>query len=213
MIKHHSQNQDLLSEDQIVAFSKELIQLFAQLQTHKVAHRNIKPRNICVVAPQGQSLEKCLRIANFEMAIKLDPNQQSDVTGLNIEQCSEVYSSPFIRNLMSNPHVYEDQGGEGCSKIEYNPFKEDVYSLGLSLLQMCLLCEDRELLQMRHHLRLKINHLPFSTSTKCLILLMLREDTKHRPDFLQLEGIYKDLLRQKDCERLFSDLLEEIVVP
>lgn len=42
---------------------------------------------------------------------------------------------------------------------------------------------------------------------------MLREDSKQRPDFLQLEGIYKDLLRQKDCERLFSDLIEEIIVP
>jgi len=99
------------------------------------------------------------------------------------------------------------------SQIEYNPFKEDVYSLGLTILQLCLLCEDRDLLEMGSNLRLQVDAMSYSSSIKCLVLLALREDSKQRPDFLQLEGIFNDLLRQKDCDRLYVELIDEIVVP
>ena len=53
-------------------FASELIEVFADLQRKRIAHRNIKPANIVDI--DSNFTEKKLRICNFEWAVELPPN-------------------------------------------------------------------------------------------------------------------------------------------
>lgn len=75
-----------------------------------------------------------MRICNFELAAELASDQET--IDLSVEACSIIYASPLIleyftgsaspssKLLLSNMRVSH----------RYNPFKEDVFSLGLTLL-------------------------------------------------------------------------------
>ena len=60
----------------------ELVEIFADLQRKRVAHRNIKPANIVKIEKKQGHLqiegEKEFRITNFEWAIELDPLNKED---------------------------------------------------------------------------------------------------------------------------------------
>ena len=87
-----------------------------------------------------------MRICNFELAAELYKEEKtgesllnqhvSDLIDLEIDACSMVYASPVVLNefkqfTLSNAKLVIPK--EKVVK-KYNPFKEDVYSLGLTLL-------------------------------------------------------------------------------
>ena len=118
------------------------------------------------------------------------------------DACSVVYASPLVLEQFAK-----------SSKRKYNPFKEDVFSLGLTLLQLALVCDSqqvKELRQSAHRVKEVIgNEVVYSDNIKCLLLIMLKWESVERPDFVQLEQILKDVFRMEDCKQLLSKLLSQ----
>lgn len=113
-----SDQTNYFTEQEMRQVTSTLIQAFADLQRQRIAHRNIKPANIVSMSSSYDDL----RICNFELAKILS---DSDMIDLHIDTCSIVYASPLVLESLKN---------EQKQVQLYNPFKEDVYSLGLTLL-------------------------------------------------------------------------------
>lgn len=117
--------------------ASELIEVFADLQRKRIAHRNIKPANIVMLEPQT-STKKTMRICNFELAAELPA--ESETIELSIDACSIIYASPLILDYFtcsaspSSKDPASLQPPLNPRDQKYNPFKEDVFSLGLTLL-------------------------------------------------------------------------------
>jgi serine/threonine protein kinase len=80
-----------MKEEEIRTMTGQLIEIFADLQRKRVAHRNIKPANIVILE---QNASKSLRVCNFEIAYELQDN--CDFINLVIDACSVVYASPLV---------------------------------------------------------------------------------------------------------------------
>lgn len=97
--------------------------MFADLQSHNIAHRNIKPANlVCLEHDQ-------FRICNFENSVELSPNASE--VDLPIEECSAIYGSPYVLSFLKDDNA--------LPTLVYNPYKEDVFSLGVTFLQLALM--------------------------------------------------------------------------
>lgn len=98
-----------------------------------------------------------MRICNFELAVELQCEPTNNLIDLQIEACSIIYASPLILDFFTSSASPSSssstllkavitgitQGGGATKNIaikRYNPFKEDVFSLGLTLLQLALFC-------------------------------------------------------------------------
>lgn len=82
------------------------------------------------------------------------------------------------------------------SKLEHNPYKSDVYSLGMTLLSMSLLTNFHTIEQVQPLIDRKaeiIAGLPYSDKFKGLLTTMLEPEAKNRPDFIQLQQRIADL--------------------
>jgi serine/threonine protein kinase len=123
-----------LSEAEIREVTAELISMFANLQRKRIAHRNIKPANIALINDQNKSEGKGkFRIFNFELASKLPEHQ--DLIQFAGDTCSIIYASPYILGEFNREAASPLRM---TKKNYYSPFKEDVFSLGLSILQLAL---------------------------------------------------------------------------
>ena len=80
-----------LSEGELQTVVGELLEVFADLQRKRIAHRNIKPANIVMVEPSNS---KRMRICNFELATEVPEGSES--IELAIDACSIIYASPLI---------------------------------------------------------------------------------------------------------------------
>eukprot|EP00347_Sterkiella_histriomuscorum_P016668 403352312 len=219
----------IFSESELRTLAFELVEVFADLQRKRIAHRNIKPSNIIRMNHPG---EKSLRICNFEWAVELekkqtslssnernrenvqeyDSSQQSDdgdedKIQLKIDACSLVYASPLVLQVFTSNQYQQ-------APRFYNPFKEDVFSLGLTFLQVCLMCSSQQLKELRKNYKtikdVILNQMRgYSSNLRSLLLIMLREDSERRPEFIQLEQIMKDLFRMDDCKELQMRLIKE----
>lgn len=91
-----------------------------------------------------------------------------------------VYLSPQLRQNLGNSDF-----------AEYNPFKADVYSLGLSLYYAATLQSPRVLASQDHlaaNTQAAVDSLQCSDSFKRVLTSMLQEGEADRPDFLQLQS-------------------------
>ena len=163
-----------LTEEQIVDIVGMTISGLAHMESVGVAHRDIKPENIFLTA-EGQ-----VRIGDFGTA-------KEYALGLQTYAGSPAYFSPILRRQKWSHH---------------NPFKSDVYSLGLSALQLSqsLSTYDfRDLFPLTElpNLPSTILNLPHSPAFKHLLTSMLQFEERNRPDFTQLMYIFLHLWPEK----------------
>ena len=99
---------------------------------------------------------------------------------------TELYMSPLLFNALRNT---------GEIDIKYNPYRSDVFSLGLCmLLAACLsyipLYEIREIKKMDKVKNIIDGYLSKRYSKKFinLLLLMVQVNEKYRPDFIELKS-------------------------
>lgn len=118
--------------------------------TKKIAHRDIKPSNILTDGTQ-------LKVFDF---------QSNEVRNADITESQVEHQSPEARSSMLS--VWRN----------YDPFKADVYSLGLTFLRLASL----QLSPTRpEQVHAEVNDLPYSRSFKDILLAMLREQPHQRP--------------------------------
>lgn len=145
----------------------QLVDVFAYAQRLKISHRDIKPQNIFLTS------RKEIRVGDFGAAKQMKLDVTSTLQG------SPYYLSPELKlrfRLMS-------------PMSEYNPYRADVYSLGLTFLQMITLevqnkFQNLEELSRNTELILSEERLvPF----KALLAAMLQPNPDARPTFVDLQ--------------------------
>jgi serine/threonine-protein kinase len=166
-------------EEELFIILKELVHTFAELQRHKISHRDIKPQNILLFP------DKSFRIADFGEAKEMMTNNRATVK--QTIRGTELYMSPILF------HALQEKGKIKCA--EHNAFKSDVFSLGLCLLFAATLtfnslCDIRELnntISMKLALK---NYLKrYSMKFTDILFSMLEFDEKYRDDFIELDKI------------------------
>ena len=101
-----------------------LVRTFASLDSVGITHKDIKPHNI-LVNFNGQAPE--LKIIDFSVSDQnLEPNNTLDFTGIQMVQGTKGYMAPEIYSAVER----------GRKETSYKPSKADVFSLGLTILQM-----------------------------------------------------------------------------
>jgi len=153
------------TEEQLWAFSHSLLDALHYLQTLGVAHRDIKPHNI-LIDSEGQ-----IKLCGFSFAKHID----LQVTAMHSLLCTDLYWSPKLRQAYMDGEI---------PKVQHNPFKSDVFSLGLTLVNLTLLALPYPLQQYIDDELDRIDR--YSKSWVDLLRTMLRVEEAHRPDFMQL---------------------------
>lgn len=157
---------------------EQAISALEYAQRKAVCHRDIKPQNI-LITRKGE-----IKLADFGSAN--EGIVRSIVQTLTL-QGTPMYLSPELREYYSRPD------SERLARPKYNPYKSDVYSLGLTLIHMICLKPPIELSRL-HALeeatRQKVAELPVSDTLKDILISMLTVQVDLRMDFEQLREVF-----------------------
>jgi serine/threonine protein kinase len=166
-----------LPEQTIFNYLKQIISALSYMESHQIAHRDIKPQNIFLT--DGGST---LKLGDFGSAAKETSFQYKTLTG------TPLYLSPALRREFSMMMM---------NGVDHNLFKSDVYSLGLTFLYMASLQPVTDLTALNgleDRIELRIKALPSQYPlVKEILYEMLRFDEKTRPSFSELEIIIDKL--------------------
>ena len=172
-IERRRTSQSHWSDEELMGHFYRLINTFAEAQKRGVCHRDIKPQNIFL--KDGQ-----LYVSGFGCAKQMKAETTSTVKG------SPYFLSPELKEA-----YFELVSGKPAVTT-YNPFRSDVYSLGLTFLFMCLLRQSNELLQLdalKRATQMIVSDLQRAEAIKQLLMEMLSVDFCSRPDFMRLAEI------------------------
>lgn len=179
-------NRTQWSEQEIFSHLICMIDVLSQMQENGYSHRDIKPQNILVDA-QGN-----LKLADFGNARSVATDNTLTIAG------TPLYLSPELKVAYKNFHIGANDGS-----LHHDPFKSDVYSLGLTFLYMASL---KKILptQDQNYIPQRVAELPMRNIREYLYC-MLQEDSRNRPDFL----ILKNSLIQNGLIRNVQDFINQ----
>ena len=186
--------QNYYTEEELIDILTSLVSTFSYLQGKGISHRDVKPQNIVFFEKNKNRNKNMYKITDFgEAKIRkkseiLDNFEKN--TSKQTVRGTELYMSPLLFNALRN---------RGVIDVQYNPYKSDVYSLGLCLLlAACLsyipLYQIREINSYEKAKCIIEGYLNPRYSKKFInfILLMLQIDEKLRPDFIGLNSLIRN---------------------
>ena len=175
------------TQEEILACLDQLITGFVYLQNNGIAHRNVRPQNIFL-----ENNCRTFKIGGLGSSCMVTREDDSTTDILS-------YLSPLLKKA-SEDRIFT------AASINHNPYKSDVYSLGIVLLYMTTGQIEGSLNQL-DDLQNNINRIIFEISDdypkiKQLLSNMLQVEETNRPDFLELKKLfnevrYRDLMT--DC--------------
>jgi hypothetical protein len=189
----HQRNKEkrFYKEEELINILTSLVNTFSILQEKGISHRDVKPQNIVYFTEDRYKNKNIYKITDFgEAKVK----KKLNISDMNFDKNTskqtlrgtELYMSPLLFHALRNT---------GEIDIKYNPYRSDVFSLGLCmLLAACLsyipLYEIREIKQMDKVKNIIDGYLFKRYSKKFinLLLLMLQVNEKYRPDFIELKS-------------------------
>ena len=174
-----SKQKNYYKENELIQILKELIHTFAELQKHKISHRDIKPQNILLFN------NNTFKISDFGEAKKNLMSNNNTIT--QTIRGTELYMSPILFKAIKV---------KNCSKYtEHNVFKSDVFSLGLCLLFASTLTFNSlyEIRELNNTIQMKLVLMKYlknrySSKLTDILFIMLEIDEKFREDFIQLDN-------------------------
>ena len=161
----------------------DLIDTLAKLQKENISHRDIKPQNILVFINNDDN-NRYYKLADFGEAKELlsgnKPTEKQTLRG------TELYMSPLL--------FYGLRGRKIKRYIKHNPYKSDVFSLGLCILFAATLCFESlyDVRELKSNVSIKIiiekylkNRYSYRIINIISAMLDINETT--RDDFIELK--------------------------
>lgn len=177
------------SAPEIVYVLKELVEGCALLQTKGICNRDINPCNIMLSEETtGKIVHK---ITNFGVKFMIG-KEIRDIPLSSVVSGSAEYSAPEILKK-----------GEMNS---YNPYKADVFSLGITAVKMLNNSIGRKDIDVRENYLDSLKELANEDEIKNILKLMLKQNPLERPDFLELKSHIRnisELAREAKDEKKF----------
>ena len=181
IISLHKQNH-YYTEEELLKIMYDLIDTLAKLQKENISHRDIKPQNILVFINKNN--ERYYKLADFGEAKELlsgnKPTEKQTLRG------TELYMSPLL--------FYGLRSRKIKRYIKHNPYKSDVFSLGLCLLFAATLCFESlyDVRELKSNVSIKIiieKYLKNRYSYKIINIIsdMLDINETTRADFIELK--------------------------
>lgn len=163
-IKHRARNQFPYTEFELLSICYQTIHALAYMQDLGYAHHNLQPQSLLLNCTQRKIHLGSLGLATQDL--------YTDVTVIGTNN----YFSPIIKYSLQSRQNY----------IPHNPFKSDVYSLGLIILKAAQIYRSPELLMGDDAMLREINSVYYSEEVKMLLRAMLGFEEENRWDFVQL---------------------------
>ena len=169
------------SEKELMDILYVLICSLEKLQKENISHRDIKPQNVLVFKNDNNT---CYKLADFGEAKELlsgnRPTEKQTLRG------TELYMSPIL--------FYGLRSRKIKKYIKHNPYKSDVFSLGLCLLFAATLCFESlyDIRELKNNISIKIiieKYLKKRYSYKIISIIssMLDINETTRDDFIELK--------------------------
>jgi len=177
-IESRRQSRRRWTESELLDVMEKLVGVFAFLQAKGACHRDIKPQNIFLSAT-GQ-----LKVGDFGSASRsLEDGEEGNTLVGTPLYLSPALRAEFLKKIIGFP----------VTRVVHNPYKSDVYSLGLTLLHMAQLQAPTELASLddvESKRRTVLEQVPYSARVKEILGRMLELEEPVRPDFMQLKGLF-----------------------
>ena len=181
ILNFHKKN-NYYSEDELFKIMYDLVDTLAKLQKENISHRDIKPQNILVFI--NDKNERYYKLADFGEAKELlnghQPTEKQTLRG------TELYMSPLL--------FYGLRSRKIKRYIKHNPYKSDVFSLGLCLLFAATLCFESlyDVRELKSNVSIKIiieKYLKNRYSYRIIDIIssMLDINESTRDDFIELK--------------------------
>lgn len=163
------------TEREILTTLFTLTDAFAAAQEKNICHRDIKPQNIL------RNDAGILKVADFGSSTQIfRPDFETSLTG-----------SPYFLSPLLKRSYLEHFGAREFPQIRHDPFKSDMYSLGLTILFLANMRPSQSLTRLPElaaNTAREIENLPYSTRLKSLLELMLAPEEADRVDFVSLRA-------------------------
>ena len=174
-IKRRKLAKKFYKESEIISILKQLSRGLLFLQKHKIAHRDIKPQNILIFP------NDIYKIADMGEAKEIDKNKKQMAT----LRGSELFMSPILYEGLKLNH----------KDIKHNPYKSDMFSLGLCFLYaICLnlkvleyIREMKDMNSIKYILDIFLDKNRYSDKLIEIIFRMIEPQEDKRIDFEELE--------------------------
>jgi eukaryotic-like serine/threonine-protein kinase len=122
---------------------ERLVDAFATAQEAGISHRDIKPENLILNDNMNE-----FKIVDFGLGADIEKDEDMEI---EYPVGTELYFSPELRTLY---HV-KSHLATRRKKTRYNPYKSDVYALGITILKMMGLGR-KEILKFVEDIKVKI---------------------------------------------------------
>ena len=169
--------------DELMYVLRILVKGFAILQRNRIANRDIKAQNIIIVENKHIEKEFFYKISDFGIGSTL-PTDSDLMSCRLITGLTTTYAAPELIELFKKVEIEDD-----FNEL-YNPFKADVYALGILVLKMINYTYGKKALNKG----LLSNKSIFSEYEDLMPILekMLEENPQNRPDFINLDDLFEE---------------------
>lgn len=177
------------TEEELVTYLFQIVDALEYLQGRGVCHRDIKPHNIFLC------FHNTVKLGDFGATCNT-----LDLSLFSI-QGTPLYLSPLLRR-----HYSEYLADPSVQSFHHNPYKSDVFSLGISLIHLAKLECPKSLAVTKNFPESLTKTLTglsrYSNTFKEVIRMMLAEEEDLRPDFIELKRIVTGKFARQSLEAM-----------
>lgn len=163
------------SDAELMDALRQMVAALSCAQSFGIAHRDVKPQNIFL---SGQ----VYKIGDFG-------SSTARILGANIS--TTIQGTPFFLSPELKQSFHQALQG-----VPYDPFKSDVYSLGLTILCMAMLntpSEMNSLVNLEQTTAAYLGNLTWYPDTQSYLRTMLAVDPNIRPSFMEIQAHFDSL--------------------
>ena len=192
----------VFSLQELVYVHRRIVEALAILEENGIANRDIKPNNIILVEDPKRERNYFYKLSDFGIGCRFLSNKASLIPYKTICGWTKPYVAPEVEKIQKiNPSLIEDQ--------KYNPFKADVFSLGILTLKMINYKWGKN--DLKNGLLNQKEMFKGYESILSLLKGMLNEDPEDRWDFKTIENFYKS--KYDNSEGNLNNIDEKEMIP